>query len=145
MASISHDKNGTRRLLVNCPDGKRRPIRLGKIKAKDAESIRSYVADLENAAKHGTTWDSKTATWVGQLSDRLANKLAEYGLMPKREPMQVETLGPFLDSYFASRADLKPNTSRNYKATRKMLIDHFGEHRRLDQISAGDADEWQEA
>ena len=144
MASISHDKNGTRRLLVNCPDGKRRPIRLGRIKAKDAESIRSYAADLENAAKNGTTWDSKTATWVGQLSDRFANKLAEYGLMPKREKMQMETLGAFLTSYFDTRANLKPNTRRNYEATKRMLIDHYGEHRPLDQITAGDADEWQE-
>lgn len=55
------------------------------------------------------------------------------------------SLGAFCETYIGNRANLKPNTKRNYETTRKLLVDHFGEDRLLFEISAGDADDWREA
>jgi hypothetical protein len=37
MASICDDGGGLKRILLNCPDGQRRPIRLGKMSMKQAK------------------------------------------------------------------------------------------------------------
>ncbi len=53
-------------------------------------------------------------------------------------------MGPFLDVYIKGRANLKPNTRRNYESTRKHLLDHFECDRQLAEITQGEADEWRE-
>ena len=112
MASIGRDKNGRRRILFNAPDGKRKTIRLGKLPLRAVEAIKVKVEHLVAAELSGCGWDSQTANWVAELPNTLADKLARVGLIPKREQAPVYKLGTFLDSYIASRANLKPNTLR---------------------------------
>ncbi len=146
MASIGKEKNGRRRILFVAPDGKRKTIRLGKTPQRAAEAIKVKVENLVGAAVSGCGWDSETARWVAELQDTLADKLAAVGLIPKRsDEKSAQTLGGFLDDYLKGRANLKPNTQRNYKVTRKQLVDYFGSKRLLAEITPGEADEWRES
>ena len=145
MASIGKDKNGLRRLLFIAPDGKRRTIRLGKMPMRHVETIKAKVEQLVASLVSGCSWDNETARWVAELPDPLAGKLARAGLIPKgKNGTPTETLGAFIDAYIESRANLKPNTQRNYQATRKHLVNHFGKDRLVVEITPGDADEWRE-
>ena len=40
---------------------------------------------------------------------------------------------------------MKPNTLRNYEATRRHLVSHFGQDKGLRDITPGDADDWRQA
>lgn len=66
-------------------------------------------------------------------------------MIAKPEEKEAATLGPFVTAYFSGRANLKPNTKRNYATNCKLLIQHFGEGRLLTEISPGDADDWRES
>ena len=146
MASIGKDKNGHRRILFIAPEGNRKTVRLGKISQRAAEALKVKVENLLSAAMSGCGWDNETTLWVAELPDRLADKLADVGLIPKRsQETPIQTLGAFLNDYIKSRAKLKPNTRRNYETTRKHLTSHFGHERQLAEITPGEADEWQES
>ncbi|MCH2127468.1 MAG: site-specific integrase, partial [Pirellulaceae bacterium] len=145
MASIGNDTGGQRRILFLAPDGKRKTIRLGKVPLRAAEAIKVKVENLVAAKFSGCGWDNETARWVSELTDRLADKLAAVGLIPKQSKgAHPERLGGFLDAYIESRVNVKPNTIRNDKATQKRLLKYFGPEQLLSEISPGDADEWRD-
>jgi integrase len=139
MASITREPNGRRTIQFVGSDGKRRSIRLGKVSQRLAESVQVLVEHLAAAQLTGGALDGETARRVAELDMRLADKLAAVGLIPKR---QRATLGPFLDSYIGSRADVKGSTATVYGHTRRCLVAHFGAERPLHEITAGDADAW---
>ncbi len=139
MASISRDPNGRRTIQFVGSDGKRRSIRLGKVSQRLAESVQVRVEHLAAALLTGGALDGETARWVADLDMQLADKLAAVGLIPKR---QRATLGAFLDSYIAARADVKPATAIVYGHTRRCLVEYFGAEKPLQEITAGDADAW---
>jgi len=107
MASVTTFKNGGRAVYVKCPDGKRRPIRLGKVSKKQADSVRHHVEDLASAAMGGYAPASQTAQWLREIGTELYDKLASVGLVQRRERA---LLGEFLDNYLAGRADTKHGT-----------------------------------
>ena len=51
MASISKDKNGTKRLVFNDHNGKRHFVRLGAVNAKQAELVKSRVEAITSAKR----------------------------------------------------------------------------------------------
>ncbi|MGA2033921.1 MAG: site-specific integrase [Thermoguttaceae bacterium] len=139
MASISTDKKGLRRILFIGPDRKRRCIRLGRVTLKAAEQVRARVETLNSAEIHNQAVNEDTARWVACLDGAMADKLAAVGLIPQRERA---TLGPFIERYMTSRADVKPLTQKKYESTRRSLVKFFGADKRLRDISPGDADDW---
>ncbi len=141
MASISRDANGTRRIQFVAKDGKRKAIRLGKVTQRQAETVQVKVEHLHAATFTGHPLDAETAKWVADLDDKLANKLALVGLIPKREETH-STLGAFIDSYLISRRDIKPRTRVSLMQVRGNLVGYFGENKPLRDITPGDADEW---
>ena len=63
-------------------------------------------------------------------------KLAAVGLVPARETGRATmpegiTLAAFIDQYITARMIQKPNTLKNYNATKRALLDFFGEERLL--------------
>ena len=56
--------------------------------------------------------------------------------MPKKE---FSLLGEFLSSYIEVRTDVKPLTTKKYKTTRRRLVDHFGESKKLSEVCPADA------
>lgn len=104
MASISNDGGGRRRLLFVDPDGRRKTVRLGKITARAAETVKVRVEALLACRTAGCPWDGDLAAWVRDLGDELADKLAGAGLIPKRDRA---TLDEFLGAYIDGRSDVK--------------------------------------
>ncbi len=139
MASLSRDPGGRKTIQVVCPDGRRRSIRLGKCSAKDAQLFRVRVESLVSSKLVGRSPDDETSRWLGGLSSKLARSLMKCQLIDFNP---AEALGPFIDDYFKRRTDVKASTLVVWSHTQRNLVEHFGEHRTLDSITPGDADEW---
>ncbi len=142
MASIANDPGGRRRIQFVDTDGKRRPIRLGKMSLRDAEGIARHVEALLVAKRSGQPLASRTAAWLGEIGDDLHARIAAVGLVAPREAPPTATLGPFLTEYIASRTDVKPLTTRHLNDAKRNLIAFFGEDKPLADISPGDGDEF---
>lgn len=109
MESIARGKNGTRRILFMAPDGRRPTIRLGKVSQRAAESVKNRIEQLLEALHLNRPLDADLAQWVAGLSTRMAEKLADVGLIPERQSKPAVTLGPFLQDWLAARkGDYKP-------------------------------------
>ena len=144
MASIVEDPNGRKRILFVGADGKRRPIRLGKATAKQAEAFKMKVEQLVSAKILGHPPDDETSRWAAALDDRMRERLERAGLLRKRETKQSVTLGILMDEFFAA-ITVKAGTETTYRQTRRSLLDHFGEAKLVRDISPLDADKWRQA
>ena len=136
-------------LLVICPDGKRRRLRLGRVTAREAEDIRLHVRHLAACRKTGSPLLPTTAEWLGSVPDTLRAWLVLCGLAAERAPEPMPepkpagpTLKPFLDAYLTSRVDIKPSTQIALRQAVGYLVEHFGADKPIADITAGDADEW---
>ena len=141
MASLSRDKNGSKRIQWIGPDGKRRAIRLGKVNVKAAEAFLARVERLIAARATGTSIDGQTAQWLSELPEAIYAKLVQQGLAAPRESTETATLGSLLAEYFET-ASVKASTETRYRQTERLLTERFGEHRELSTITPKDADQW---
>lgn len=140
MASLTY-KRGLATVQVVGADGKRRSIRLGRVRRSVADEVRVRVRRLELARKTGQSLDGDTAAWVAGIDDRLLDKLVLGGLVGRRRSGR-ETLGAFLDGYVSDRGDVKRSTAIVYGHTRRCLAVFFGREKLMRDITAGDADRW---
>src|SRR5262249_46355332 len=139
MASISRDPNGGARIQFVGGDGHRRAIRLGKVPDRDAERVKEKVEQLNAAARAGIDPPARLVEWLQDVGDDLHAKLVKAGLAPPRATA-CPTLGEFLEAYKAGRADVGDGTRTNYRVIGRRLFAFFGEGRRLNAVSPGDAD-----
>lgn len=137
MASITLESNGRRTIQFVAKDGKRKSIRLGKVNQRLAESVKVRIENLTAAAMAGHSIDAETQRWVASLDVKLLRKLVKAGLVENRD---AATLGPFLAAYIESRGDVKPGTKINFEQVQRDLLGFYGENKRLEEISRGDAD-----
>ncbi|MBL4591799.1 MAG: hypothetical protein JKY96_07550, partial [Phycisphaerales bacterium] len=100
MASLSKDKNGTKRIMFIDALGKRRAIRLGQINIKAAKSFHSQIERLIASKLTGTPIDPQTAHWLTELPQSIYDKLVLHGLADPRSRSEGHTLGSMLDEYF---------------------------------------------
>jgi integrase len=140
MASIISDPGGRRRIQFSA-DGSRKCIRLGKMAKKAAEVVKTKIEAMVAAALARTSLDDETSRWLGILDTVMTGKLVAVGLIPRRE-RQETALGAFLNSYIASRSDVKSATTTVYQHTQRCLIEYFGAAKPLQEITLGDADQW---
>lgn len=141
MASIVNDPNGRKRILFVAGDGSRKAIRLGEMSKAQAEAVKVKVKDLISAAKGAGIIQDETSRWLAQLDDTAYARLAAVALVKARTGGRA-VLGAFIDTYIASRPDVKPHTLLNMKQVRQWLVKHFGETRDMRGITAGDAEDW---
>lgn len=141
MASLSRDKNGTKRIQWVDSSGNRHTIRLGKINMKMAESFLSRLERLIASKLTGTAVDGHTAQWLAELPNGTYSKLVGQGLADAREAVVKHTLGTMLNEYFET-ASVKNSTLIRYGQTKRLLIEHFDEGRSLDTITPREADQW---
>ena len=141
MASVIERPDGRRWIQFVGADRKRRTIRLGKVPARLANSIRARVEHLVVASVGNCAVDADTARWLAGLESGLYDKLAAVRLVPERDS-ETATLAAFLNAYIESRVDVKPGTKLVYGHTRRCLVEYFGEGKPLRGITPGDADEW---
>ncbi len=142
MASLTSYANGSRRIQFFDAAGERRNITLASTTDERAREIKAKVKTLNADAIAGQAWQPETARWVARQDAELYARLAAVGLVPPREVAGPKTLAVFLDNYIDSRSDVKPGTRRHLREVRNRLVTFFGADRRLDSITAGDADEF---
>jgi integrase len=141
MASLSTDRSGRRRIQFASKDGTRKTIYLGSMPEKMARGVLVRVEQLVSSSVSGHPVDNTTSRWLAELDAKMLDKLAAVELIPQRE---MAKLAKFIDGYIGTRTDAKPNTLRNFKMARKMLVDYFGEDRALRSIKPGECDEWRQ-
>jgi integrase len=150
MANISTSPTGERTIQFLDKHRKRRTIRLGKVPLSMADRFLAKVNVL-NAAAHmvkaggadPSSWDSETARWVANLSDKLADKLARVGLIPNRGPAPDARLAAFIDQYIAKRhVDAKPQTLKSFRKFANRLIDFFGPDKSMADVKQSQVDDW---
>jgi len=139
MASISTDSAGNRRILFCLPDQTRKQIRLGRVPQGEVELLKRRIEHLIEAAHYGSLLPRDVARWAAKLTGPLADRLANAGLVPKR---QRATLGDFIDAYIQGRTDVKLRTVWKYETTKQYLLDFFGTDKPIRAITPGDADDW---
>lgn len=142
MASISDDPNGRKRILFIDAHGKRRPLRLGKVTARQAEAVKLRVERLAAAQFTGHPPDDETSRWLADLDTALYEKLAAVSLV---RPRTSKELGPWLEKYIGGRSDLKPESRRKLQQTIHKLLAHFPAGTLLRAISPDQAADWRQA
>ncbi|MCE5276979.1 MAG: tyrosine-type recombinase/integrase [Planctomycetaceae bacterium] len=100
----------------------------------------SHVEALCRAKRSGQPVPDATAAWTADLSGKLRRQLEGLDLLEPRERRTCPALGEWLQSYIDGRGDVKESTGTVYGHTKRCLINFFGEGRRLDTITPGDAD-----
>jgi hypothetical protein len=101
------------------------------------------VEHLLAAKAAGVAPDVYTAHWLGAIGPDIRTKLLKADLIePSADDRGPVILGPFLEQYIDSRRDVKESTRATYRKTITALIKYFGVERRLDAITAGDAELW---
>ncbi len=141
MASVSRDRNGTKRVLFTDRDGERKAVRLGAVSAKTAEAFRLKLQDLIAARFTETAIDAETARWLADLPDRMYARLVRVGLAEPRASASRVTLGGLLAAFFAS-VDVKPATLVRMKQVEAALVGCFTKERDAATIGETDADGW---
>ena len=142
MASIHTEANGCRRILLKCPDGRRRPIRLGRIGKKDAEAVKRHVEHLFAARMSGQALPTATAEWLGGVPTVLRERLERVGLVEPRAVADVPTVAAWCERYVEMRRpDMKPGSAVNLEQAAADLRRFFGASKRLDEVTPGDAEE----
>ncbi len=139
MASISNDPGGRRRVLFFDSNGERRTLRLGQCSKQQANTVRGHVENLVAAKTTRAATAAETAHWLAGLDDVMADKLAEVGLIPRRES---QTLGGWLNKFMETRASLKPASLRKLSQTKEKLLAFFPESTPLRDITADQASDW---
>jgi len=132
MASIAKLKNGTKRLAFTNGVGKRHYIRLGKVSAKDADSVRLRMESILNAKSLNLPLAPDIIHWLANLSDKFHDKLAKTGLI---EPRKQTTLSQFISPYIESKADNVEATKVTKRVTAKTLYHFFGDTRDPETIT----------
>ena len=104
-----------------------------------ADAPNSHRIGTERTPGTGHGIDNATAQWLGERDDKILGKLADVGLIPRRNSA---SLGAFLRNYVESRADVKGSTATVYGHTKRCLLEYFGADKPLREITSGEADQW---
>jgi integrase len=147
MASLSHDANGTRRILFVDGHGTRRAIRLGHVPAKTAETVLRRVEELAAHAIAGTAPDADLAGWLAAVPPQLYRRLVRVGLAAPRAEDKAEAVVTLeqLTAAFKERAAVKRGTAVNYAQTIDSLLVFYGPETPVGEITAESADDWRKA
>jgi len=140
MATVNKDKKGWR-VLVVMPDGQRKTIRLTGLNKAKAEQVGRHIDELTQAKGSGQPIDRQTALWLGDIRQKLHDKLSNAGLIERRVS---SSLGNFIVEYIKGRSDVKPGTRSNYNQVRLNLVAFFGYEKPLRSITANDAAKFRE-
>ena len=141
MASIASEPNGRRRIILRCPDGRRRPIRLGRVSLKVAEAVKGHVEHLLAAGLSGNALPLATAEWLSNVPASLRARLERAGLVGPAAAADAPTFADWSKRYIDVRPeDLKPLSVIGLEQVAADMRRFFGD-RRLDEVTPGDAEE----
>jgi len=144
MASLSKSKNGTYSIQFLF-HGKRKTIYAGKMEPREAIRLCEKVEGLARIKNcNGRIEESEDIfKWVSKIiGTNLHDKLVNIGLV---EAIKNTQLKPFIDSYIASRTDIKVTTRENLISSEKVIIKHFGADTDLRDINPAHVSEFKAA
>lgn len=145
MLKLQRDKQGPYVQFVD-PGGKRRKLRLTGNSERDSKRFVEKLEQLRSIKRLGLPLDDHLQRWAASLPQIAYDRLASYDLLPRRTEAAggggPETLKAFLDSYSATRSDVKSATSAFYGHTKRNLIEFYGGARTLASVTPGSADEF---
>ena len=144
MAEVQRDSVGPFIQFIG-PDKVRRKLRLTGMGDRDARRFADKLTDLRRFVRFGLPLDDGLTKWGAELDAGIADKLADYGLLPRRAKAEAPidaTIGPFVEGYLAMRSDVKGRTRVFYGQTQRNLVAYVGADKPLQAVSPGDADEF---
>ena len=141
MACINNDGGGYRRILFFL-DGQRKTVRLGKTTDRLAKTALCHIEQLVSCHELNSPPDGPTARWLDGVDEKIHDRLARTGLVPKRESA---LLGPWLATYMAGRMDLKRGSRAALELTIGKLLAQFDAKTPLRVITPNQASEWRAA
>jgi len=140
MASIVEEGGGRRLIQLSPGEHAERPkLRLGKCSQRDAETVRYHVENLLRGPVSGCP--AATVAWVADLPASFRRRLERAGLVGSAQRPERQAVTAFVRSYIDGRADVKPNTRRNFEQAFKAVQTYLGE-KLLDEVTPGDADDF---
>ncbi|TVP98147.1 MAG: hypothetical protein EA381_13115 [Planctomycetaceae bacterium] len=111
-----------------------------------AKAVAAHCDALVQAKGANVPADPAAIAWANGTEGRLRENLVAWGLAdpvsPKLATDAGRYLGAFVDAYIESRTDVKESTQTNYKQTRRLLVEFFGDRQLLRSITAGDGARW---
>ncbi len=142
MASLTQEKNGTRKILFLCPEtGKRKSIRLGKIPKKLAESIKIRVEELIQYQVLGVPYTADFAQWLNHIERPLYRQFVKVGLLKDKIEL---TLGEFLGTYVENnRHRVEESTVLTWQNPIRNLKKFFGEDMPIHKITQEQVTAWE--
>ncbi len=122
-------------------DGKSHTITLGKVPKRFGETFKGHVGHLLDCQLTRELPRPTTREWLSELPEKYIAKLNKQNLYRDAavEAGDDELLS-FINAYIAERTDLKPNSIKKLEHIRSNLCEKFGSYRKLQEITADDAD-----
>lgn len=112
MASLCREKHETKDgkklpdtwRVLEYVRGRRKTIRLGRMKRNDANSIRRHIETLAANVNSGAGLTASTAAWLAEdVGPKLRNRLVKAGLCDPAEEQREGTLGGLIDEFKAKK------------------------------------------
>lgn len=139
MASISREP-GRSSWRLRWRDGQRpRVIRLGAMPRKVAESFLVRFEELLGVRRGGGSIPQALQSWLDSLPPDLRDKLADAGLVERREAV---TLGRLCDAFRESLPNLSRASQIRFRQVCERLTEYFGSDRDVTTIGPRDAEAW---
>lgn len=130
-------------------DGRRRELYVvgsGKKSERQAITIARHCEELAGAKSNNVCPAPDALAWAAGTTGRLRENLVAWRLAePVNQRLNTDAgqfLAAFLDSYIKGRSDVKSSTVTNYKQSRRLLVEHFGDKKRIQSITLADAERW---
>ncbi len=149
MGSLRREKDRGRigwRLQFMDNRSERRVLWIGNVSKRAAETVARHVNELVRARRAGVAAEIESAKWANELTGRLRERLAEWGLVGAERKVQLtdaaRLCGPYFDHYVQSRTDLKEVTRTKYDQSAKCFTKYAGRDRSLSDVTPIDIDNW---
>ncbi|MDB5327261.1 MAG: hypothetical protein JWM57_2830 [Phycisphaerales bacterium] len=139
MASISHGKTGSTRILFICPTSAtpiRRTIRPGRLNKHDQLAWKGWIESIATSKRLNAALEPRAVSWLAALPDQTYAKIAAADLVPPRHAKAIQRtdVAGFFDDYLAS-LQIKASTKTTYEQTKRTLAEFFGAKADLSDIT----------
>jgi integrase len=109
-----------------------------------ANKIAVHIENLSQSKTQNVPADPASIKWANGTDGSLRENLVSWGLADPVPARLIDDsgrlLGAFIDGYIRNRSDVKESTITNYKQTRRLLVEYFGETKTIQSVTIADAE-----
>ena len=140
MGSLFQDSSGTWLFEFSLTQGRRVRLRLSDaLGRKEAKETAKLIEQLIHLRSRKLALPEAVSSWLQQANIKLVNKLNELGLCPRRSDPTVQE---FVADYLKRRPDLSAASLTVMGHTERNLLEYFGPHKLLREVTLLDAREF---